>query len=252
MHWDFAIILIVLAVAVPVLGRRRVQQLVALPDTTKSDRLSLYASTIAFQWLAAGIVLWRTMSHGIRPLQLGLALAQRNLIITTSVVLCTLFLLNQLLSIKKLSSQPFDLNSTVANLALKIFPRDAVERLAFFALVATVAVCEEFIYRGFVQRVFENWSRSTLIGVFASAALFALAHLYQGRRGVVSTFAVGILFSGVRAWTGSLIPSITAHFVADITVGLLLPTKMRSALSAQTPSSQSGSDPLAAPDDLTR
>ena len=80
MHWDFAIILIVLAVAVPVLGRRRVQQLVALPDTTKSDRLSLYASTIAFQWLAAGIVLWRTMSHGIRPLQLGLAFGAANLI----------------------------------------------------------------------------------------------------------------------------------------------------------------------------
>ena len=74
MHWDFALILGVLAFVVPVMGRRRVRALLKLPDTTKVDRLSIYASTIAFQWLAAALVFWRTIHHGIMPTQLGVTL----------------------------------------------------------------------------------------------------------------------------------------------------------------------------------
>ena len=35
MHWDFALILIFFATAVPLLGRRRVRQLMQMPETTK-------------------------------------------------------------------------------------------------------------------------------------------------------------------------------------------------------------------------
>jgi uncharacterized protein len=232
MPWDFALILIVLGVVVPTLGRRRVRHLIAMPDTTKTDRLSLYASTLAFQWLTAGVILWRTSSRGIKPAELGLALFQREITITITVVISLLLLANQLFSIKRLASQPSELQTNVPQLALKLFPRDNVERLAFFALVATVSVCEEFIYRGFALRAFEDWSHSTLIGILCSSLLFSLAHIYQGRRGLISTFTVGVLFAGIRTWTGSLFPPIAAHFVADLTVGLLAPARIRRALAA--------------------
>ena len=116
---------------------------------------------------------------------------------------------------------------------MKLFPQDDVERLAFFALVTTVALCEELIYRGFVQRVFQDWSRgSVIVAVVGSAVFFALAHLYQGRRGLVSTLTIGLLFSTIRAWTGSLLPCVVAHFVADITVGMLAPGRLRAALAS--------------------
>jgi membrane protease YdiL (CAAX protease family) len=116
-------------------------------------------------------------------------------------------------------------------LARKVFPRDGIERLGFFALVSTVAICEEFIYRGFAQFVFQDWSHSVLVGLFASSLLFSVAHLYQGRKGLVSTFAVGMLFASVRAWTGTLLPTIVGHFVADFTVGVLAPLRIRDALA---------------------
>ncbi|MGA8014164.1 MAG: CPBP family intramembrane glutamic endopeptidase, partial [Candidatus Acidiferrales bacterium] len=68
------------------------------------------------------------------------------------------------------------------------------------------------------------------------------AHLYQGRRGVITTFVVGLLFSLVRSWTGSLLAPLVAHFVADITAGLLAPPRLRVALAAaktETPSTGS-------------
>jgi uncharacterized protein len=234
MHWDFALILLFLGIAVPVLGRRRVRQLMQMPNTTKMDRISLYASTLAFQWIAAGILLWRTSAHQIRPSQLGLALPSPALTVSVTVLLSALILLNQMMGLRRLVAQPAQAQGIVPQLALKLFPQDDVERLAFFALVATVALCEELIYRGFVQRVFQDWSAgSVIVAVIGSAVFFAFAHLYQGRRGLISTLTIGLLFSTVRAWTGSLLPCIVAHFVADITVGLLAPGRVRAGLARQ-------------------
>jgi membrane protease YdiL (CAAX protease family) len=230
LHWDFALILGVLAFMVPVLGRRRVRALLQLHDTTKLDRLSIYASTIAFQWLAAALVLWRAARHEITATQLGVNLSHGYPTLTILVVMSFLFLANQIASVRRIRSDPAALRSETVQLAMKIFPRDAIEQLSFLALVATVAICEEFIYRGFVQYVFQDWFRSLLVGILGSALLFSFAHLYQGKRGLISTFAVGLLFSGVRAWTGSLVPTIVAHFVADLSIGLLAPSHIREAL----------------------
>ena len=234
MPWDFALILIFLALAVPWLGRRRVRQLFAMPQTTKMDRLSLYASTIAFQWLAAGVILWRTSARGIRVAQLGLAIPSPRITIAAALVLSALILLNQIFSLRRIAANPTEIRGILPQLALKVFPQDDVERLAFFALVSTVAVCEEIIYRGFVQFVFQSWSGGTVIvGIAGSAAIFALAHLYQGPRGLVSTSLIGLLFSAIRAWTGSLLAPLVAHFVADLAAGLIAPRKLRAPLASR-------------------
>jgi uncharacterized protein len=232
MHWDFALILIVLGVAVPWLGRRRIRLLMREPETTKAERLALYASTVAFQWSAAAVVLWRTRVHGIDAAQLGGAAPKLALTTTVSILLSALVLANQVLSLRRLAAHPEEIRGVLPKLAIRIFPQQSDERLAFVAVVATVAICEELIYRGFVQRVFTDWWGGFIpAGIIGSAALFAWAHLYQGRRGLASTFLAGLLFSAVRAWTGSLAPSVVSHFVADLAVGLLAPARLRKALA---------------------
>lgn len=232
MHWDFALILLVFATAVPLLGRRRIRQLVAMPETTKRDRLALYASTVAFQWLAAAVVLWRARAHQIVLARLGLAMPKPALTAIVSILLAALVLGNQLFSLRQLATHPEEARGIVPQLALKIFPQDRVERLAFLAVVATVAFCEELIYRGFVQRVLLEWSGGlVLAGILGSAAMFAVAHLYQGRRGLITTLVVGLLFASIRAWTGSLLAPLIAHFIADITAGFLAPARLRLAMT---------------------
>jgi uncharacterized protein len=151
--------------------------------------------------------------------------------------------LNQLVGVQRLSTQSASAQGAVPQLARKLFPQDSVERLAFFALVVTVAICEEFIYRGFVQYVFKTIAvGSTYVAVIGSAAFFSLAHLYQGRRGLISTFVVGILFSTATALCWSLIPAIAAHFVADFTAGMLAPKYLQKS-TVRSP--ENSSDPAA-------
>lgn len=232
MHWDFALILIFFGTAVPLLGRRRIRQLMRMPETTKRDRLTLYASTVAFQWFAVAVVLWRANAHQLSFAGLGLAVPRPTLTVIVSIVLASLVLANQLFSLRRLATHPAEARGVLPQLALKVFPQDSVERLAFFAVVVTVAVCEELIYRGFFQRVFENWSGGLVVaGILGSAAMFAVAHLYQGRRGLATTFVVGLIFAAIRAWTGSLLAPLIAHFIADITAGMLAPSRLRLALA---------------------
>lgn len=227
MRWDFALILLFLGTAVPWLGKRRVRQLMQMPETTKQDRLLLYASTIAFQWLAAGIILWRVGARSIALPLLGLQIPNASVVALVSVLLAALVLVNQLASLHRISHGA-EAHGILPQLARNVFPQDSTERLAFFAVVVTVSVCEEIIYRGFAQFVFRNslWG-SVLAGIVASAALFALAHAYQGKRGLIATFIVGVIFSTVRSWTDSLVPPILAHFVADFTAGMLAPARVR-------------------------
>jgi CAAX protease family protein len=228
MHWDFILMLLLLAVAVPLLGWRRIRELMRAPETSKSDRIRLYASTILSQWLAVGFILWRTRAHAISDAQLGMAIPNALLTAATSIVLGALILANQLFSLRQLSVHPEAAEGALAQIALRIFPQGGSERLIFVAVVATVAVCEEVIYRGFVQWALQDWARGMLLaGILGSAALFGLGHVYQGWRGFTTTCIVGILFSVSRSWTGSLLPGIFAHFIADLTVSLFAPSRLR-------------------------
>jgi len=227
MHWDFALILIFFATAVPWLGRRRVRRLMDVPQTTRRDRLTLYVSTIVFQWLATGLILWRTGAHGIRTTDLGLTIPNPAIVSIVSLLLAALVLANQIFSLRHMAAHPSESQSIVHHLARKVFPQDSAEKWAFSALVLTVAFCEEVVYRGFAQYIFAEWPvRSVAAGIVGSAALFSLAHLYQGRRGLLSTFVVGLIFSLVRWGTGSLAPPMLAHFVADLTAGFLAPSRL--------------------------
>jgi len=227
MPWDFALILAFLAIAVPLVGRRRVRELMQVPQTTKANRLALYRSTVVFQWLAATVIFWRTAAHRVEASRLGLAIPNARFVATTSFLLSALVLANQLLSLRRLAHEPGESRSILPQLARKVFPQDHQERLAFLGVVFTVSICEEFIFRGFAQQVFENtWQGSVLVGIVASALLFAVAHLYQGRRGVIATFVVAVLFASIRSWTGSLVPPMVAHFTADLTAGLLAPSRI--------------------------
>lgn len=233
MHWDYAIILIFLGAIVPLVGRWRVARILRGPDTSQAERLRLYASTIAFQWLLTAVIVWRVGAHGMDNRVLGLGVDRAIFTAVISAGLVALVLTNQLVSLRLVGRRPEELHSKLAQVALRIFPQDSLERLIFIGVVATVAICEEFIYRGFVQGLFANIFQGALAGVLISAGMFSLAHLYQGKRGLISTCVVGLIFGGARAVSGSLIPGVAAHFAVDFVAAFLFPARLRAALAVE-------------------
>ena len=211
----------------------RMRQLLARAQLTTADRLTLYLSTIAFQWFAAGVVAWRAHARGLTAGELGLTLVREERILVAASGLAIVLALGQIVSLRYAVRLPPERQGFLQQMAAKILPQNLVESLAFVALVPTVAVCEEFLYRGFIFTVLERASSSAGIAAAGSSVLFALAHLYQGKRGMRTTFLVGLLFAVSRIWTGSIAPAVGAHLVVDLVAGLGAPRWFRRAAGGE-------------------
>ena len=220
--WDFVVILVALAIVVPWRGLVRVRALLARPQLSSAERISLYGSTIAVQWLAEGIIVWRAAARGLSAAALGLSTEKPALAIVLGAAMAAVLASLQIASLRQLSRLPLEKRGHLYRVAARLMPQNLTEALVFVALVGTVSLCEELMYRGFAFAVFrELGGDSAAVAVAGSSALFALGHLYQGRRGVASTFALGLLLAGARSWSGSLAPSIIAHLAVDLTAGLV-------------------------------
>ncbi|HVA72462.1 MAG TPA: CPBP family intramembrane glutamic endopeptidase [Candidatus Limnocylindrales bacterium] len=221
MHWDYILILAVLAVVVPWRSAARIRDLLARPETMPFQRIPLYLSTIGFQWTAVAVIFWRASAHHVSLSALGIAFPYPSRAIFTTIGLSAILVTNQIYGVRRVAALPHENRGLIAKLAEKLLPTTSYEALVAILLVLTVSICEEFIYRGFAQTIFTSLlSGSQLAGALISAVLFSLAHLYQGRKGLITTLAVGLIFSGARIWTGSLLPSIIVHFAVDFSVGL--------------------------------
>ena len=224
--WDFILILLVLAVAIPWRGAIRIQRLLAQPSFTSGQRLSLYTSTILFQWVLAAVVFWRGYSRHLTPNQLGLVVPGVWRTGLIALVLTAILCLNQWAGLKKMEKTGVDRSSLLFRFRERIMPHTALETVVFAGLACTAGLVEEFVYRGFVfavcATVFTPSVHPALLAMIVSSAWFAIAHFYQGRRGIITTFVVGMLFSAVRFWTGSLVPVMLAHGGIDLMAGIPL------------------------------
>jgi len=88
------------------------------------------------------------------------------------------------------------------------------------AAVVLAPFFEEVIFRGFLFYVIERL-KNRLAAIVAVTAIFALLHVdqYQGDGLVIITVAIlGMILTLFRAWTGSTIPGIVAHYAFNLTM----------------------------------
>lgn len=227
MPWDFVLTLFVLGILLPWRGTVRLRRVLATAELSSADRIAIYASTIAFQWAATATVAWRALAHEMPIAVLGLAVPDAALVAITSAALTLVAVFVSIVSLRQLARTRREERGALGVIVEKLMPRTPKELAAFAALAATSGLCEEFLYRGFVYAVFVDvTSGSVPTAIAISAAFFSLAHLYQGARGLRTTFIVGVVFGAVREWTGSLLPGMAAHFAVNLTTGIKAPILM--------------------------
>lgn len=220
MPWDIWLIFLALGVLLPWRGRAKMKKLLAMPGVSTMERLVLYASTIAFQWLAVAIVAWRAWAHKYMALQLGLAIPGRQKIVIASIVGAATIATLQWLNLRRVGRIPVESRGPLQAVAERILPQSPVEMLPYLALAITAGICEEFLYRGFTMAVLTRVGFQAWLVVLLSSLLFGLAHSYQGRGGVVMTFIVGLVLGVSRLAYDSLVPAIFWHSAVDVVAGV--------------------------------
>jgi membrane protease YdiL (CAAX protease family) len=79
-----------------------------------------------------------------------------------------------------------------------------------FMIAFLPAIGEELLFRGVIQRIFTNWTRSHHWGIWISAILFSALHIQF--YGFVPRMLLGVLFGYLLIWSGSMWLPILAHF----------------------------------------
>jgi membrane protease YdiL (CAAX protease family) len=225
--WDICLIFFVLGVVVPWRGRIRLRQLLARPYLGSRERVSLYLSTIVFQWLAVAVAAWRASVHGFRWAEMGLARPSPSILIGGVIGAGGLAAL-QWFNLRRMG-RAGDRTQGMRALAKRILPQSRTELVSFLALAVTAGICEEFLYRGFAIAAFARLGLPTWLVVLITAVLFGLAHLYQGRGGLFGTMFLGIVFGAIRVSYTSLVPVALSHAAIDIVAGIAGPRYLLAA-----------------------
>jgi membrane protease YdiL (CAAX protease family) len=223
MPWDFWLIFLVLGAVLPWRGYARLKKLQSIPKITSSDRLALYVSTIAFQWIAAALVGWRAWARGYSLAELGLLTQGRIGLLTPSIFGALVLATFQWFNLRRLGRLPEKLRVKFRSLAERLFPQSAIEMLLYSVLGVTAGICEEFLYRGFAMATLSHSGVPLGAVIAISSILFGLAHIYQGRGGFVSTLFIGTVFGIARIAYDSIVPVVFWHVAIDLVAGVAGP-----------------------------
>ncbi len=99
---------------------------------------------------------------------------------------------------------------------------DTVGGLLFniFMVAFLPAIGEELLFRGVIQRIFTNWTKSAHWGIWISAILFSALHMQF--YGFIPRMFLGVLFGYLLVWSGSMWLPIVAHFINNAVAVLLM------------------------------
>jgi uncharacterized protein len=102
-----------------------------------------------------------------------------------------------------------------------LLPATELERLVWWVVALSAGICEEVVYRGYLQT--QLGARTTpKIGVVLQAILFGLAHGNQGGWAALRLGLYGLSLGFLAQLRGSLLPGILCHIAIDLASGLWL------------------------------
>ncbi len=102
-----------------------------------------------------------------------------------------------------------------------LLPHSFLEILLWTATCATAGICEEMVFRGYLQRQLNSFTGSIATAVVAQGIIFGLFHAYQGWKHVTVICVLGVLYGALAAWRRNLRVNIISHAWSDFWEGWL-------------------------------
>jgi uncharacterized protein len=206
--WHTVVILGVMAI-LSYRGQLRADQMRAVVNP---NRISMYENTIFFECLMLLLVLggvllngssafavlgerWRSVRQVMRDFGIGLA-----------------FLIGSIMVTSIIGSH----GGSGDKATQFLLPRGGGETALWIALSITAGICEEAIYRGYLQRQFMALTKSAAGGIVLSALTFAAAHSYQGFERASLIGVIGGMSGILAYWCRSVRPGMIAHALQDV------------------------------------
>ena len=225
------ILMAVLTIAVPIMGRIDLRSLRTALDRGESDaRLKAYERGILFQWGFSLLlaIFWIASGRSLGAAGLVPGIGFWEIFFGALAVAATAGFAWQIRRTTNDPQQLRDVREQIGEIEI-IAPHTDRELKRFGWLSITAGICEEFIYRGILLGLLAS-SLGVWPAILISSVVFGIGHSYQGPVGVLRTGVVGLIMALVVTLTGSLFVAMVAHAVIDIVQGRMLHAAVDPAL----------------------
>jgi uncharacterized protein len=101
-----------------------------------------------------------------------------------------------------------------------LLPQTWTEVAVWIPVAVTAGFCEEFIFRGYLQRQCLALTGNVVAAIALQAIVFGIGHLYQGVKGVVVISIYGAMFGILAVMRKSLRPGMIQHAGQDTISGI--------------------------------
>jgi membrane protease YdiL (CAAX protease family) len=183
------------------------------------NHFQMYLPTMAIEWLMFGYIVYGSRCSGVSLKELlgpRWSSGKQTLVdigIAAGFWLGSLFVLA---IVGHLMGMKSDFNNVKF-----MMPNTAIEMVLWVVLSITAGICEETIFRAYLQRQFAAWTHSLPVGVVLSAAIFGAGHIYQNGKQAILIGVYGVLFGVLAALRRSTKPGMMAHAWQDSAAGIV-------------------------------
>jgi hypothetical protein len=181
------------------------------------NQIARYVSAIAMEWLMLGFI-WFGLRLRKQPIRVLLGErwgGTRQILRDLGIGIVFLIASNLVLSLIS------HLLKAVPNAAtMGLLPHTPAEIAVFSALTVTAGICEEMIFRGYLQRQFSAFFKSAAVGVVLQGIMFGASHGYQTTKFMLIILVYGLMFGLMAQSRRSLRPGMFAHFLQDLITGV--------------------------------
>ncbi len=188
-----------------------------------NHRVLGYLETMAFEWLMVAFIAWGARFGGasLRTLAGAFAPTWRSVLRDLGIAIAYLVVAQIILGAVTGIVGHF-IHSDVNNILKNMLPHTGLETAVWLLVALTAGICEEMIFRGYMQRQFTVWTGSAAVGIALQGIVFGIAHAYQGLTMVIVIAVFGCMFGVLTWWRKSLRPGMAAHFIQAAVGGLVL------------------------------
>jgi membrane protease YdiL (CAAX protease family) len=102
-----------------------------------------------------------------------------------------------------------------------LIPHGPVDGILWIGVSIAAGIAEEITFRGYLLKQFHAMTGNVWLSLILQAAVFSVAHGYEGLAACANIAVFGIMFGIVAIKTGNLRACMIAHAWTDIAAGLL-------------------------------
>jgi uncharacterized protein len=99
-------------------------------------------------------------------------------------------------------------------------PTGALAITVWIGVSLAAGICEEIVFRGYLQRQFAAMTGKPKAAILAQAILFGIGHAYEGPGAVANIIVIGLILGALAKWRGNIRAGILAHAALDVLAGL--------------------------------